>query len=177
MDFLWTNLFSKKDAKEVTVIETLKANQLFLELSPKELKYVAKMVHLREYQPGEVIFSQYEKGLGMYMLAKGKVEIRSHKPYSPKKEVLITTLEAGSFFGEIALVDQENKRTASAYAVGPTILVGFFKPDLMEIMVRKPETGIKIVFALASVLGRRLNETTETLTSLHTTEQARGNAS
>ena len=36
----------------------------------------------------------------------------------------------------------------------------------LEIMERKPETGVKILFSLAKVLGRRLNETTEMITSL-----------
>ncbi len=46
------------------------------------------------------------------------------------------------------------------------MLIGFFKPDLMEILERKPEMGAKIMFQLATVLGRRLLETTEKITLL-----------
>lgn len=162
--FLWFDFFSRKNESEITVLSTLKSNQLFSKLSQKELMLVSKMVHVRHFDPGEVVFAQYEKGLGMYMIAKGSVEIKVRTPEGP--EVLVTTLEPGSFFGELALIDQENKRTASAYAQEPSVLIGFFKPDLVEIMERKPETGIKILFQLSKVLGRRLNETTEALTQI-----------
>lgn len=169
--YLWLDLFSRKSESEVTILTTLKSNQLFGTLTNRELGYLSKLVHLRNYEPGEVVFSQFEKGLGMYMIAKGSVEIRAHKPHSPD-EVPVTTLEAGSFFGELALIDPNNKRSASAYAIGPTVLIGFFKPDLMEIIDRKPATGVKILLSLSKVLGRRLYETTEALTVLSAQRKA-----
>lgn len=162
--FLWVDLFSRKSESEITVLSTLKSNQLFMKLTPRELAYVSKIVHMRVYEPSEPVFKQYEKGLGMYMIAKGAVDIRVRTPNSGDEEISVTTLNEGSFFGELALVDTDNKRTASAYAQGPTTLIGFFKPDLLEIIERKPETGVKILLQLSKVLGRRLNETTESLT-------------
>ncbi|MEW6058118.1 MAG: cyclic nucleotide-binding domain-containing protein [Bdellovibrionota bacterium] len=164
--FLWLDLFSRKSETEITVLSTLKSNQLFARLTPRELQYVSRFVHLRNYEPGETIFKQYEKGLGMYMIAKGAVDIRVRTNDNLQDEMLVTTLGAGSFLGELALIDTDNKRTASAYAQGPTILVGFFKPDLLEIMERKPETGVKVLFSLSRVLGKRLNETTELITKI-----------
>lgn len=164
--YLWVDLFSRKSESEITVLSTLKSNQLFMKLTPRELAYVSKIVHMRHYEPSEPVFKQYEKGLGMYMIAKGVIEIKVRTPANPDHELQVTTLGAGSFFGELALVDTDNKRTASAYSQGPTTLIGFFKPDLLEIMERKPETGVKILFQLSKVLGRRLNETTELLTNL-----------
>ena len=163
--FLWLDLFSRKSESEITVLSTLKSNQLFTLLSPRELREVAHVVHVRTYENGELIFEQYEKGLGMYMIAKGNIEIKV-------SEVLVTTLNAGSFFGELALVDADNKRTASAFAQGQATLIGFFKPDLLELMERRPQTGVKILFQLARVLGRRLNETTELITSTRMQVQA-----
>ncbi len=164
--FLWLDFFSTKNESDITILSTLKSNLLFSKLTNRELKLVAKVVHVRTYQPSEVVFAQYEKGLGMYMIAKGSVEIKVRTSDKPVHEVLVTTLTAGSFFGELALIDQENKRSASSYALGHTTLIGFFKPDLLEIIERKPETGIKILIQLSKVLGRRLNETTDALTSL-----------
>jgi len=63
-------------------------------------------------------------------------------------------------------VDPDNIRTAAAVAVERTVVVGFFKPDLMELLERKPEMGVKILFQLSTVLGRRLLETTEKITAL-----------
>lgn len=170
--FLWLDLFSRKSESEVTVLSTLKSNQLFVKLTNRELAYVAKTIHVRTYEPGEVVFEQYEKGLGMYMIAKGAVDIKLRTTDKKENEILVTTLGPGSFFGELALIDTDNKRTASAYAQGPTMLIGFFKPDLLEIMERKPETGVKILFQLSKVLGRRLNETTDLITQLSRDKKA-----
>lgn len=170
--FLWLDLFSRKSESEITVLSTLKTNQLFLKLTNRELRYVAKTVHVRTYEPTESIFQQYEKGLGMYMIAKGAVDIKLRVSEKTESEIVVTTLGPGSFFGELALIDTDNKRSASAYAQGPTTLIGFFKPDLLEIMERKPETGVKILFQLSKVLGRRLNETTDLIGTLSREKKA-----
>ena len=164
--FLWLDLFSRKSESDITVLSTLKSNQLFVKLTNRELNYVSKTVHIRTYTPNEVVFEQYEKGLGMYMIAKGAIDIKLRANDKTENEILVTTLGPGSFFGELALIDTDNKRSASAYAQGPTTLIGFFKPDLLEIMERKPETGVKILFQLSKVLGRRLNETTELIATM-----------
>jgi CRP-like cAMP-binding protein len=161
--YLWTDFFSKKDETKITILSTLKANKLFRTLTKSELNYVANVVHMRQYEPGELIFAQYEKGLGMYMIAKGAVEIRYRAPDADKNEVeaVVAELGEGSFFGELALIDDYDRRSASAYAKGPATLVGFFKPDLLEILNRKPELGVKILLELSRVLGKRLTETIE----------------
>jgi CRP-like cAMP-binding protein len=161
--FLWSDFFTKKSEVDVTVVSTLKANKLFKRLSPREIAYVAKVVHMRHYEPNDQVFAQYEKGLGMYMIAKGAIEIRlrAHNADKSDPETLVADLTEGSFFGELALIDDNDRRTASAYAKGPTTLVGFFKPDLMEIMERKPDLGVKILLELSKVLGKRLAETIE----------------
>lgn len=171
--YIWTDLFSKKNETEFTVLSTLRQNQLFRRLSLKEYQYVAKIVHVRSYHANELIFSQGEKGLGMYMIARGAVEIRVRSDLSDSNfsttsasetlslGTLVTNLGEGSFFGELALVDESNTRSATALAIEPTILLGFFKPDLMEIIERRPALGVKILLELSHVLGKRLSETTD----------------
>ena len=51
------------------------------------------------------------------------------------------------------------------------MLIGFFKPDLMEILERKPAMGVKILFQLATVLGERLLQTTDRITLLSRARQ------
>ncbi len=161
--FLWSDLFRRERSPASLVVETLKENILFLTLSKVELKYLGNLVHDRTYQPEEPVFQQNDRGIGMYVIGKGRVAI---KTLGPKGDVLVTILSEGSFFGELALVDPDNLRTASAIALENTTLIGFFKPDLQEILERKPSMGVKILFQLSTVLGRRLLETTEKITRL-----------
>ena len=51
-------------------------------------------------------------------------------------------------------------------AAEDSMLLGFFKPDLLEILERQPATGVKILMRLSEVLGRRLKETTLKVTEL-----------
>lgn len=161
--FLWKDLFRRGKSETKVLIDLLRENILFQTLSNRELQHLSHFVYERVYQPDEPVFNQGDRGNGMYIIAKGQIAIRSHTAQS---ETHVTTLQEGSFFGEIALVEPDNLRTASAVALERTVTIGFFKPDLAEILERKPEMGVKILFQLAAVLGRRLLETTDRITHL-----------
>jgi len=164
LNTLWENIF-KKQAQQRSLTRILSDNILFQDLSTKELSLVEEIVHERHYRKGEFIFQQGEVGVGMYIIAQGSVDITlyDNQPLVPdgSKHVLVTRLEAGDFFGELSLVEDGGRRSASSIAAEDCILIGFFKPDLLEILERSPTVGIKIVFRLAEVLGRRLKETTD----------------
>lgn len=164
--FLWADLFRHRKSKKSTVVEVLKENILFCTLSNRELQWLSKLVYERVYQPNEPIFNQNDRGFGMYLIEKGRVAIKTQ---APEREVLETVLTKDGFFGELSLVEPNHIRTATAEAIERTVLIGFFKPDLMEILERKPAMGVKILFQLATVLGRRLSETTEKITLLSQT--------
>ena len=75
--YLWKDLFKNRQNRASSVIELLKENALFHTLNAKELKLLSKMVYERVYQPDEVIFHQNERGFGMYIIAKGRVDIKT----------------------------------------------------------------------------------------------------
>jgi CRP-like cAMP-binding protein len=106
----------------------------------------------------------------MYLIASGRIAIRTH---NNQGEILHTVLSEGSFLGELALVDPQHLRTAQAVPLERSVLIGFFKPDLEDIIQRNPAMGVKILFQLSSVLGKRLLETTQRITVLkeRTSEQ------
>lgn len=166
---LWENVF-KKAEQERSISRILLENVLFKDLTSKELKFVEQIVHERQYRKGEYVFQQGEVGVGMYIIAKGAIDISlfDNQPIvgETAKHIFVTRLEGGDFFGELSLVEENGRRSASAIAAEDTILIGFFKPDLMEILERSPTSGIKIVFRLSEVLGRRLKETTEKISQL-----------
>jgi CRP-like cAMP-binding protein len=167
--FVWKDIFRRGSSEKRSTIETLRENILFRTLSRRELAYLSNFVYERVYQLDEPVFQQNDRGIGMYIIAKGRVAIRTQGPHG---ETLVTILEEGSFFGEIALVEPDNIRTASATPLEKTILVGFLKPDLMEILERKPDMGVKILFQLCTVIGRRLMETTERISMMKRSQPA-----
>lgn len=169
MKILWQNVF-KKDNKSRSIQKALSDNILFRNLTIKELELIEKMIHVRSYRAGEAVFCQGDISVGMYIILKGIVDIAVvdldvNQP-EQQKEVFVTRLEKDDFFGELSLVEESGLRSATARATEETTLLGFFKPDLLELLERNPDTGVKVVFRLAEVLGQRLKDTTEKITRL-----------
>ncbi|MBX2996248.1 MAG: cyclic nucleotide-binding domain-containing protein [Bdellovibrionaceae bacterium] len=168
MNFQWDNLF-RSSAREQKLISKLRENMLFKDLSTRELRLVENIVNIRTYRPGEVVFRQGDAGVGMYIISKGMVNIYTEAVDAATTEVStsqVTSLREGDFFGDLALVDPGNRRSASAVAGEETTLIGFFKPDLIEIADRNPTAGVKILLRLGEVLGVRLRETTLKISEL-----------
>lgn len=168
MNFIWENLF-RSTAKEKTLTQKLRQNILFADLTAAEIKLVEKIINIRTYRPTEMIFRQGEAGVGMYIISKGSVNIYVEEivpSTGETKSTLITQLHEGDFFGDLALVEPNSRRSATAIAHEECTLLGFFKPDLIEVTQRNPTAGVKILMRLGEVLGTRLIETTTKITSL-----------
>ena len=134
---------------------------LFEDLTGRERDAVRRLLHRREYVAGESIFVQGEPGLGMYIIVRGAVSIQSE----PSGRELVE-LADGDFFGEIALLN-EVIRTATARAKTDCTLLSLFQPDLLSLLERNPRLGVKVLLALARLVGLRLVEVSDEVESLN----------
>jgi CRP-like cAMP-binding protein len=155
----WKNVFKLK-RKPTTIEEMLLKIPVFENLKPRELRQVSGIVHRRQYVAGEYVFFQNDPGLGMYVIEQGEVSVGLVGTDGSKKELAL--LKDGDFFGELSLLD-ESPRSASVIAVTDANLIGFFRPDLFEIMEKSPSTGLKIVLKVAEMIGERLRNTNQEL--------------
>lgn len=153
MQSLWKNLVRRDPETEED--DLLGAIPLFADLTPRELDTVQRLLHRRDYVAGESIFQQGEPGLGMYIIARGTVSIQSE----PSGRELVQ-LSDGHFFGEIALLN-EVIRTATARAKTDCTLLSLFQPDLLGLLDRTPRLGVKVLLALARLIGLRLVEVSD----------------
>ena len=158
----WKNVFRMK-RKPTSVEEMLAKIPVFETLKAKELRLVSGIVHRRQYMSGEYVFYQGDPGLGMYVIEQGEVSVFLLGTDGTKKELAV--LKDGDFFGELSLLD-ESPRSATVIAVTDASLVGFFRPDLFEIMEKVPGTGLKIVLKVAEMIGERLRNTNQELSKL-----------
>jgi CRP-like cAMP-binding protein len=150
----WSNIFKKEEKEHYNIFKVLKNVPLFQDLNKKELKAIERILHHREYESDEVIIKENEIGLGMYIIESGVVYITAGK-----ENKLLAVLGKGDFFGEIALL-LEVPRTANAIAHKPTKMLGFFEPDLVNLIEKDPRTGNKILFRLAGMTAERLRQGT-----------------
>jgi CRP-like cAMP-binding protein len=158
----WKNVFKLK-RKPTTIEEMLSKIPVFENLKARELRQVAGIVHRRQYVVGEYVFFQNDPGLGMYVIEQGEVSVLMVGADGTKKELAM--LKDGDFFGELSLLD-ESARSASVIAVTDASLIGFFRPDLFEIMEKAPGTGLKIVLKVAEMIGERLRNTNQELSKV-----------
>ena len=166
MKSLWASLTRRDDGDDED--DLLGAVPLFEDLTPREIDAVQRLLHRRDYVAGESVFVQGEPGLGMYIIARGSISIQSE----PSGRELVE-LGNGDFFGEIALLN-EVIRTATARAKTDCTLLSLFQPDLLGLLERNPRLGVKVLLALARLVGLRLVEVSaEAESSARECEQAK----
>jgi CRP/FNR family transcriptional regulator, cyclic AMP receptor protein len=147
--------FGGKNGRKPDFRDTLRAIPIFSDLSRRELAAVERILHMREYAAGEIIFRQDEPGLGMYIIESGTVGI-----YAEGAPENMTELNDGEFFGELPLLDG-GERSATAIAKSHCRVFGFFRPDLLSLIERDPQLGVKIVLSLSSIISQRLRGANE----------------
>lgn len=162
-DAVWGNIFKKKVSEEETTIAILKRVPLFKKMKKSSLKEFEKLLHRRTYKADEAIFWEGEPGVGMYVVQAGTVAI--YKGTSENEREELAKLAHGEFFGELALLD-ESPRSATAVALEDSTILGLFRPDLLELIDRKPRLGNKLLFNLSLLIGERLKHTNEELQTL-----------
>ncbi len=102
----------------------------------------------RTYAPGAVICQEGDEGVEMYIIQTGKVRVS--KRFAGKTHV-ISILEKGDFFGEMAIVNRI-QRTATVTAIGEVELLVFDREGLQNMIAR----NVRIALTIIDKLCRRL---------------------
>lgn len=159
----WENIFEKTGKVQIKHSMILKKVPIFSDLKKSEVREFERIIHQRHYKNEEVVFYEGEPGLGMYMIQSGTITI--FKDYNSKTKEELATLQSGDFCGEMALLD-ESPRSATAVACGDLTLLGLFRPDLFNLIERKPRLGNKILLKLSQMIAERLRHNNVELQSL-----------
>ena len=169
------NLFRPR--KTTPRLERLRNLGLFVNLTPAELQIVDGLLHEREYLAGEVIFDEGEEGQAIYIVASGEVLICRQEQGAPGSEAQLdlneppafhprrrqgdtgrlAQLGPGTFFGELALLDN-SPRSAQARAATGCQLIVFFRDDFVGLLDTHARIASKISRELARHLGARMRE-------------------
>ena len=142
---------SKGDASRTQRLRTL---SLFVTLTPGELKIVDGLLHERKFLKDEVIFDKGDEGQAIYIIIDGSVLIW---PQGKPVDGQIIELGPGTFFGDLALLDN-SVRSAQARAAMNTTVAVFFRADFMGLLQTHSLITSKISLQLARHIGKRLRE-------------------
>jgi CRP/FNR family transcriptional regulator, cyclic AMP receptor protein len=142
--------------------EVLRRSELFAQLTDTEIDSILQHTTVSRFPQGEQIFAKGDPGSSMMALLKGRVMISS--PSRDGRQVVLTVMHEGDFFGEIALLDGK-ERTADATAMTDSELLVVPRRSLLALLERRPDAAIGLMHVLCERL-RRTNEQVEDLAFL-----------
>ena len=99
-----------------------------------------------KFQPGEVIFSEGDKGDKMYVIRSGDVEVE-------RDGKIVETLSGGGIFGEMALIDG-SPRAATARAKTACEVAPITEKTFLFLVHETPFFAIAVMRSLAGRLRR-----------------------
>jgi CRP/FNR family transcriptional regulator, cyclic AMP receptor protein len=134
--------------------ELFERHFLFARLEPREIDVLAARARVERYPAGREIFAKGSPGRTLMAVLKGSVKISTLSPAG--KEIALNVIHDGEIFGEIAVIDGE-ERTASAAAMSQCELLVLDRRDVIALLERHPE----ISMMLLRVLCQRLRRTSE----------------
>jgi CRP-like cAMP-binding protein len=123
-------------------------------LSPCEIDALLSYSHVERYSAGREIFAKGSPGRSMMAVLRGTVSISSLSPEG--KKIVFNSVHPGEFFGEIALLDGE-ERTATATAVEDCELLVLNRRDFMPLLEKHADMCIELL----KIVCRRLRQTSE----------------
>ncbi len=148
--------------------EFFKKISVLSSFSDNEVRLFTKYLHRREFTTNEVIFRQGDSGYGFYFIFSGAVNIYSNHQTINSEDPgdLIVRLEKRQYFGEMGLLEEFNRRSATVMAAENTVLLGIFKPDLERMLEMHPVLGAKFLRETALIMANRMGQLTREIVSL-----------
>ena len=136
------------------ITDILAVSSLFAGCDRHELDTIAEVVTDRTFEPGHVIVHEGDKtAAAMWVIADGEVEVSTGGH-------VITTLDEGEVFGEMALLEHEPQpRSADVIAKTEVRALQLTRWDLRGVIAEYPEIAMKMVHTVAE----RLRETDHAL--------------
>ncbi|HUK42740.1 MAG TPA: cyclic nucleotide-binding domain-containing protein [Candidatus Acidoferrales bacterium] len=136
------------DNKQLQRLRFLGNVPLFAGLSQKQLGKLLVKLFEKEYAVGETVFLQGDPGKALFIVLSGRILIlRSRNAV----EEQVANLERGSYFGELALIDDQ-PRSASARAAEPTALLILYKSDFDDLIEGHRVIAIRVMANLLKAL-------------------------
>ncbi len=135
---------------------------LFSELGNGELEALGRALSPRTCPAGSPIIRESEAGDLFFVILRGEVKIFVDSPDG--REVVLSHLQTGDFFGEMALLEGET-RSASVTALTDCELAVLARPDFFALLARDFSLTRKILQTLSARL-RKANEVIESMALL-----------
>jgi len=142
--------------------ELLRTVPIFSELTDGDIASLSRLASRRRFPKDTVVFFENEEGDFFFMILDGRIKVTILG--DDGREVILSMLGPGDFFGEMALLDNE-PRSATAIAVEETELLSLHRTDFQTVLTDNRSITIALIKVLTARL-RRANHQISTLALL-----------
>jgi CRP/FNR family transcriptional regulator, cyclic AMP receptor protein len=130
-------------------VRLLSMVDIFGPLSPEETEDLAKRVPDTFLDGGDVLYTPQDGAQRLFVLKKGRVQV--YEVGRGGEEITLSVIEDGNVFGEMALTGQKLEGLY-VRALVPSTVVSLSREDLENLIMKKPEVGLRLVQELAQRL-------------------------
>jgi CRP/FNR family transcriptional regulator, cyclic AMP receptor protein len=118
-------------------------------LSDEEMEDLAKRAPDTFLDEGDILFSPQEGTERLFILKEGRVQL--YEIGDGGEEITLSVVEDGNVFGEMALTGQS---LSGIYvrAITPSTVASLRREDVEDLILKKPEVGLRLVRELAERL-------------------------
>jgi CRP/FNR family transcriptional regulator, cyclic AMP receptor protein len=134
--------------------EELKRIEVLHAMDDEALARLTAALEEKSYADGQVVFAEGDPGDSMYFILQGHIRIEKRAGAAGAAHKLLTVLDDGDYFGEMALLDQK-PRSASAVAAGCARILRLSKAAFDQLQA-SGGVGMSILFAMIRTSSERI---------------------
>lgn len=135
-----------------SITDQLKKVPLFEALNSKSIDRLGRISRERNFKDGDAIVTEGGQGVGFFIITEGKVAVT-------RAGVALSTLGVGDYFGEMALLDEGHRRSATVTATGPVKTLAMLRSDF----VAELEANAHLAIEMLATVSHRLREADQRL--------------
>ena len=132
-------------------VEFLKYIPLFSELTDDDLREILKLAMRQVYKKDNMVLIEEEIGSTMFIIIDGRVKIS--RISDDGREVILSILSEGDFFGEMSILDGQN-RSANVVTLDDSKIMIIRREDFLQMLHDYPQIAINLLKELAGRLRR-----------------------
>lgn len=122
---------------------------IFTDLDDQTLNKILSVGSKKSFPKDATILVEEDAGSAFFIIISGKVKVS--RSGNDEKEVILTILAESDFFGEMALLDGQN-RSANVISIEDTELFIIQRNDFLELLKTHPEISISLLQELTKRL-------------------------
>lgn len=131
----------------------LAGSTLFAGIAKLEIEYLSSIFTRTQIAAGKTVFIENMPGESLYIISQGTVQIS--QMLAEIDEQTLVSLGVGDIFGEMAVIDGEN-RSATARIIKDAVLFSLNRKSFNILVNEKPRLGLKLTLNIVRTFSSKI---------------------